>query len=121
MAYTATYLNATAPLGGAMPTIGSVSANFWNSSDSNNSTTSDELLDLLYSTKEAESIRATYGDIEYDEFIEEKIKKRNQKAEKLMKMERKKLKRRNSAPKGAVRRWITELGFKIADAYREGV
>lgn len=119
MSYTATYLNAVTPSNSAMPAIGSVEENFRNSTsaDSNNN----ELMDLLFTTKEAESIRATYGETEFQEFIDAAIKKKDDEVEKVLKLEEKKAKRGIIAPKGSFKRQIKKIAYKILDAYTEGV
>jgi hypothetical protein len=123
MSYTATYLNAACPSNSAMPSIGPVSETYCNSADSSSSDIRDnpELMDLLLSSKEAEYIRATFGDSEYDDIIEIVLAKRNSEAERLEREREIKKKRESSMPKGRFRRKLKTLGWKIRDAYAKDV
>ena len=118
MSYTATYLNAVTPSNSTMPAIGSVEENFRNSAgaDSDNR----ELMNLLFATKEAESIRTTYGEIEFQAFIDSAIKKKNDEVERVLELEQKKAKRKTTGPKGSFKRQIRKIAYKILDAYTEG-
>ncbi|EEQ34832.1 uncharacterized protein MCYG_07651 [Microsporum canis CBS 113480] len=103
MAYTQMYTLASGQTN-VLPTIGSLAESV--------NRTEDTFIDYLCSTPEAESIRATLGEVAYQQFVEQHLA--TQQARKARKAE---ISRELASKRSTIQRWFTKIRHAYTETY----